>query len=87
LSLDRFLVKRGGSAIVARGRALKQSNSALLASIQQRFGSHRGRSWQFGEWRPVSGGRAEIRTFCRLWRLSPTTVVARPISPTSSTQL
>ena len=38
LSLDRFLVKRGGSAIVARGRALKQSNAALLASIQQRFG-------------------------------------------------
>jgi len=26
-----------GSAIVARGRALKQSNAALLASIQQPF--------------------------------------------------
>jgi len=26
------------SAIVARGRALKQSNAALFASIQQRFG-------------------------------------------------
>jgi len=38
LSLDQFLVKRGGSAIVARGRALKQSNAALFASIQQRFG-------------------------------------------------
>jgi membrane-bound lytic murein transglycosylase B len=38
LSLDQFLVKRGGSAIVARGRVLKQSNAALLASIQQRFG-------------------------------------------------
>src|ERR1700731_2192032 len=38
LSLDQFLAKRGGSAIVARGRALKQSNAALLASIQQRFG-------------------------------------------------
>ena len=37
LSLDQFLVKRGGSAIVARGRALKQSNAALFASIQQRF--------------------------------------------------
>jgi membrane-bound lytic murein transglycosylase B len=38
LSLDQFLAKRGGSAIVARGRALKQSDAALFASIQQRFG-------------------------------------------------
>jgi membrane-bound lytic murein transglycosylase B len=38
LSLDQFLAKRGGSAIIARGRALKQSNAALFASIQQRFG-------------------------------------------------
>jgi membrane-bound lytic murein transglycosylase B len=38
LSLDQFLAKRGGSAIVARGRALKQSNAALFVSIQQRFG-------------------------------------------------
>ncbi|GAC1327063.1 MAG: lytic murein transglycosylase [Beijerinckiaceae bacterium] len=38
LSLDQFLAKRGGSAIAARGRSLKQSNSALFASIQQRYG-------------------------------------------------
>jgi membrane-bound lytic murein transglycosylase B len=38
LSLDQFLAKRGGSAIVARGRALRQSNAALFASIEQRFG-------------------------------------------------
>ena len=38
LSLEQFLAKRGGSAIVARGRALKQSQAALFASIQQRFG-------------------------------------------------
>jgi membrane-bound lytic murein transglycosylase B len=38
LSLDQFLAKRGASAIVARGRALKQSQSALFASIQQRYG-------------------------------------------------
>jgi membrane-bound lytic murein transglycosylase B len=38
LSLDDFLAKRGGSAIVSRGRALKQSNAALFASIQQRYG-------------------------------------------------
>ncbi|MEF3366793.1 lytic murein transglycosylase [Methylocystis sp. 9N] len=38
LSLDQFLAKRGGSAIVARGRALKQSQAALFSSIQQRYG-------------------------------------------------
>src|SRR5262247_3081819 len=38
LSLDQFLAKRGGSAIVARGRALKQSQAGLFASIQQRYG-------------------------------------------------
>jgi membrane-bound lytic murein transglycosylase B len=38
LSLDQFLSRRGGAAIVARGRALKQSHAALFASIQQRYG-------------------------------------------------
>ena len=38
LSLDQFLAKRGGSAIVARGRTLKQSHAALFASIEQRYG-------------------------------------------------
>lgn len=38
LSLDQFLAKRGGSAIAARGRALKQSNAALFASLEQRYG-------------------------------------------------
>jgi membrane-bound lytic murein transglycosylase B len=38
LSLDQFLAKRGGSAIVARGRTLKQNNAALFASIEQRYG-------------------------------------------------
>lgn len=38
LSLDQFLAKRGGQAIVARGRALKQSQAALFASLEQRFG-------------------------------------------------
>ena len=38
LSLDQFLAKRGGSAIVSRGRALKQSNAALFQSIQSRYG-------------------------------------------------
>jgi membrane-bound lytic murein transglycosylase B len=38
LSLDQFLAKRGASSIVARGRGLKQSQAALFASIQQRYG-------------------------------------------------
>ena len=38
LSLDQFLAKRGGSAIVARGRALKRSYGGLFAQIEQRYG-------------------------------------------------
>ena len=38
LSLDAFLAKRGAATIVARGRALKHSQGALFASIQQRYG-------------------------------------------------
>jgi len=38
LSFEQFLAKRGASAIVARGRGLKQSQAALFASIQQRYG-------------------------------------------------
>src|SRR5688572_24235323 len=38
LSLDQFLAKRGGPTIVARGRALKQSQAALFASLEQRYG-------------------------------------------------
>jgi membrane-bound lytic murein transglycosylase B len=38
LSLDQFLAKRGGSTIVARGRALRQSHAALFASLEDRFG-------------------------------------------------
>ncbi|KQP52763.1 murein transglycosylase [Methylobacterium sp. Leaf399] len=38
LTLDQFLAKRGGPAIVSRGRSLKQSQAALFASIEQRYG-------------------------------------------------
>jgi membrane-bound lytic murein transglycosylase B len=38
LSLDQFLAKRGGPAIVARGRTLKQTHAAMFASIEQRYG-------------------------------------------------
>ena len=38
LSLDEFLAKRGAATIVARGRSLKQSQGAMFASIEQRYG-------------------------------------------------
>src|SRR5882757_2840496 len=38
LSLDQFLAKRGASTIVAKGRQLKQSQAAMFASIQARYG-------------------------------------------------
>ncbi|MFH1346194.1 MAG: lytic murein transglycosylase [Pseudomonadota bacterium] len=38
LSLEQFLAKRGGAAIVSKGRSLKRSQAALFASIQQRTG-------------------------------------------------
>ena len=38
LSLDQFLAKRGGAAIVSRGRQLKTTHAALFSSIQQRTG-------------------------------------------------
>jgi lytic murein transglycosylase len=38
LSLDAFLAKRGGAAIVAKGKSLKAANAALFASIEERFG-------------------------------------------------
>jgi membrane-bound lytic murein transglycosylase B len=38
LSLEQFLAKRGAPTIVARGRKMKQSQAALFASIQQRYG-------------------------------------------------
>ncbi|SRR6266496_1302493 len=83
LSLDQFLAKRGGSAIVARGRALKQSNAALFASIQQRFGVPPGPLLAI--WGMETGfgrSRGNQNTL-----LSPMTAVGRPISPSSSTQL
>ncbi|ACA16542.1 conserved hypothetical protein [Methylobacterium sp. 4-46] len=38
LSLEQFMAKRGGPAIVSRGRALRASNAALFAGIEQRYG-------------------------------------------------
>jgi len=38
LSLDAFLAKRGAAAIVAKGRQLRQSQAAMFANIQSRYG-------------------------------------------------
>lgn len=38
LSLDAFMVKRGSAAVVAKGRQLRQSQAAMFANIQSRYG-------------------------------------------------
>lgn len=38
LSLDKFMAKRGASAIVAQGKRLKAQNARLFASIEKRYG-------------------------------------------------
>ena len=38
LSLEQFLAKRGGPAIVSRGLALKRQNATLFNAIEQRYG-------------------------------------------------
>ncbi|MFO1117764.1 MAG: lytic transglycosylase domain-containing protein [Beijerinckiaceae bacterium] len=38
LSFEGFMKKRGGAVIASRGRALKQQNAALFATIQSRYG-------------------------------------------------
>jgi membrane-bound lytic murein transglycosylase B len=38
LSLEAFMQKRGAAGIVSRGRQLKQSNAALFASIEKKYG-------------------------------------------------
>lgn len=38
LSLDQFMQKRGGQAIISRGRKMKAQNAALFDSIESRYG-------------------------------------------------
>jgi lytic murein transglycosylase len=38
LSFDEFMKKRGGQAIISRGKSMKASNAGLFASIERRFG-------------------------------------------------
>lgn len=38
LSLSEFMRKRGGDAIVSRGKSMKKNNAGLFASIEQRYG-------------------------------------------------
>ncbi len=37
-SVEAFMKRRGGAAIIAKGRSLKKQNAALFASIQKRYG-------------------------------------------------
>ncbi|MDR7145896.1 lytic murein transglycosylase [Rhizobium sp. BE258] len=38
LSFDAFMQKRGGAAIISRGKGMKRSNQALFTSIERRYG-------------------------------------------------
>ncbi|MBO3758244.1 lytic transglycosylase family protein [Ciceribacter sp. L1K22] len=38
LSFDQFMQKRGGQTIISRGKAMKKSNAAMFARIEQRYG-------------------------------------------------
>ena len=38
LSFDAFMKKRGGQAIISRGKSVKRANAALFARIEQRYG-------------------------------------------------
>jgi Membrane-bound lytic murein transglycosylase B len=38
LSFDQFMKKRGGQAIISRGKAMKKANGPLFARIEQRYG-------------------------------------------------
>ncbi|MBB4009014.1 lytic murein transglycosylase [Allorhizobium taibaishanense] len=38
LSFDEFMKKRGGQAIISRGKAMKRANAQLFATIERRFG-------------------------------------------------
>ncbi|SMC89013.1 lytic transglycosylase domain-containing protein [Rhizobium sp. RU36D] len=38
LSFDQFMAKRGGQAIISRGKGMKQNNASLLNNIERRYG-------------------------------------------------
>lgn len=38
LSFDEFMKKRGGQAVINRGRGMKQANASLFANIERKYG-------------------------------------------------
>ncbi|MGG7517941.1 lytic murein transglycosylase [Allorhizobium undicola] len=38
LSFDEFMKKRGGAAIISRGKSMKRANAEMFANIERRFG-------------------------------------------------
>ena len=38
LSFEQFMAKRGGNAIISKGKGIKNANAALFASIEKRYG-------------------------------------------------
>ena len=85
LSLDAFLAKRGGAAIVAKGRQLKQSQGALFASIQQRYGVPPGPLLAIWGMETGFGSQRGNQNMLASSRRLPMTAGARSISPNTST--
>ncbi len=38
LTFDQFMAKRGGNAIISKGKGIKKANAALFANIEKRYG-------------------------------------------------
>ena len=87
LSLEQFLAKRGGSAIIARGRVPSSRRRHCLHLSSDATECPRGRCSPFGEWRRRSGANEATNALCRLWRPSLMIAAGRHSSPTSSMQL
>ena len=64
-SVDAFMRRRGGSAIISKGRSLKKSNAALFDKIERSYGVPPGCCSPSGAWRPASAPPWAGRTLFR----------------------
>ncbi len=53
LSFDEFMKKRGGQAIISRGKSMKSANAALFANIERRYGVPAGPLLAIWAWKPA----------------------------------
>ena len=61
-SVDAFMNRRGGSAIISKGRSLKKANAALFDKIERTYGVPPGYCSPSGAWRPASAPPWASRT-------------------------